>query len=726
MVEPLETGRTKRSLLLPLLVGLLPAALALGVALFFALAPRSGGGAAEPARRPVLRRGAPGGPPNEGRAIRAGSANPAAEGEGGASRLLALLPTDPDVLVNVTADELPGTADLTRLGRAATTALSEGLLNNLDDGVRAACAWALAEIRDPAARDTLVLALDDASPDVRLHAVRALGNLGDPAHADRILALLRDPSEPAWVQAAAVDALGAIGEPRSLDLLFAVARDPQRAYLWSGTARALWATRARLPRAKLIRAFLGFLAGDEVVAGRAVRYLGWLGATEAVDALAAHYEGRDAAVQNQVILAMGRIGSPGARSFLREVALQTQNARHLNNASIALARLGERAWVLDNLVGLLGDPRAYFRFNAAFALGEVGGGEAKATDALVAALADANDLVRSEAAVALGRLRDPRAVPALEAGVESDNPFVQLDMVVALNRIDGERFRHLVLEELLSGETPHPARVRERAIRLLAEAGDPRVVPEVLALLRSGDVADLDQALRALAVVPAFDPAPFVPALAYTVMTQGPGTAAALNLVRDRRVAGMERFLLETAWHSSGATSEQIYLALGAVAAEADVAAIAAVPERDDTTRLYQDFSLANLGGTASLDRLVDVLRGGSLEQRRDAAFLLGFVERPGIEERLLLAMREAEPLTAVQVAAALLPHDVPEAYRYLSDTMRRGNPALAEEAERTLRVSRAAGVAAFLEQSLAAEHDPTMRQRLAMLLEDREPDEYR
>ncbi|MDP7690911.1 MAG: methylmalonyl-CoA mutase family protein, partial [Vicinamibacterales bacterium] len=65
------------------------------------------------------------------------------------------------------------------------------------------------------------------------------------------------------------------------------------------------------------------------------------------------------------------------------------------------------------------------------ALGEVGNDNITAVDALAAALEDPNDFVKSEAAVALGRLKDSRAVPALLKAAGTENPFVQLDMVIA-------------------------------------------------------------------------------------------------------------------------------------------------------------------------------------------------------------------------------------------------------------------------------------------------------
>jgi HEAT repeat protein len=712
---------------LSLLVGLVPVGLVVATALICTpWQPAKDGTAEAQAERPVHRRAAIGGP--AGGTARGTWAGPAAGDEqtDRILRVLAIIPTDQDVLVNVTLDEMPGTPDLTRLGRAATAALSEGLLNNMDESVRSLCAQSLAEIADPAAAEALALALDDSSSDVRYQAVRALGNLGGTEQVKRLMELLRSPGEAAYVWAAAIHALGRIGDPRSPDILLALVHDKTFAALRGDLARALWTARAGIPREKLIPAFMTLLAADEATADLAIRSLGWLKADIAVDALASRYADAYPEVQNQIILAMGRIGGTKARAFLRTVVLETPYARHLNNAAIALAGLGDKPWVVADLTELLRDPRAYFRFNAAFALGEVGRDVPAAVDALIEALADANDLVRSEAAVALGRLQDPRSVPALEAAAESENPFVQLDVVVALCRMDGPRYGHLIFEKLLVHEEPQLRRIRERGIRLLAEAGDVRVVPHVLRYLHSGSPEDWDRALRLLDALPQFDQELFLPSLVQAVMAQDAGAPAALALIRDHEVQGTERFLIEAAYRAWDANKKRIYLALGEVASAADIPAIAAIPEESDVVRMYRDFALGNLGQQEAADRLLDVVRNGSLVQKRDAAFLLGFLDRPAAREQLVVLLQEGDPLTGVYAAYALLPKGVANAYGFLVQTMRSGSPALAEQAERAFRVSPAKEILPFLRRSLALERDATMKQRLAMLIDVREPREYR
>ena len=98
-------------------------------------------------------------------------------------------------------------------------------LDDLDPGVRATCAAALLEV-DPRARATLDALLRSADAELRLVAVRGLGQSGRRAAADAIIALTAD-TDPR-VRAAAVRALPAAGA-EALPLLVAAIRDEDRA-----------------------------------------------------------------------------------------------------------------------------------------------------------------------------------------------------------------------------------------------------------------------------------------------------------------------------------------------------------------------------------------------------------------------------------------------------------------------------------------------------------------
>ena len=643
-------------------------------------------------------------------------------------RILKAMPKNHDILINVTVNEMPGTSDLTRLGRAATPALAKALLNNMNDGVRGVCASVLGEIRDPAAAEALVLALQDASAEVRYSALGALGKIGGTASVDPIMALITDPEEENWVKGAAIHALGRIGDPKSFGLLLKMVRSDEYRGLQGNIVGALWLARSRVKRGKLLKVFTGLLRDNEPAATSVISYLGWLQAEAAVDPLAKYFVGRSDWVKNNIILAMGRIGNKKARAFLRGVMKNPQKARHLNNAAIALSKLGEDRWVMETLVKLLSDRRVYFRINAAFALGEVGKGNISAVDALAAALEDPNDFVKSEAAVALGRLKDSRAVPALLKAAATKNPFVQLDMVIALNRIDYGKYNNLIFEKLLVHRKPEYRRIRDRGIRFLAEAGDDRVVPWILESMRDGTYQGWDRAFSMLKDLPKFDHDLFAPALLQAVMSQGYSSAggAALALIRERNVQGLSQFLMEAVYHAWLDQKKRLYLTLGQVAAPSDIETISRIKETNDAVNLYKDFALASLGQTEALDRLLAVVRDGALGQKRDAAFLLGYLKKPVAREKLLGLLKSNDQLTAINASYALLPHGAESAFQYLYDVMKSATPALAQEAERTLRVSPAPGILPFLKDSLADERDLIMKQRLTTLIYEKEPKDFR
>ena len=643
-------------------------------------------------------------------------------------RILKAMPTHHDILINVTINEMPGTSDLTRLGRAATPALAKALLNNMNDRVRSICASVLGEIRDPAAAEALVLALSDASAEVRYNAVGSLGTIGDTGKVGRIMAMVTNPEEENWVKGAAIHALGRIGDPSSFGLLLKLVRSKEYQGLQGSIVEALWLARGRMSRGKLVKVFTELLRKNEPAATSVINYLGWLKAEAAVGPLADYYVGRGDWIKNNIILAMGRIGNKKARVFLREVMKNTQKVRHLNNAAIALSRMGDKAWVIRTLVELLGDRRVYFRINAAFALGEVGQDNITAVDALSVALADANDFVKSEAAVALGRMKDSRSVPALLKAAETKNPFVQLDMVIALNRIDYEKYNNLIFEKLLVHKKTRFHRIRDRGIRFLAEAEDDRVVPWILESMRGGTYQGWDRAFSMLNDLPKFDHSLFAPALLQAVMSQGYSSAgaAALALIRERNVQGLSRFLMEAIYHAWTDQKKRIYLTLGQVATAGDIEAISKVKETNDSVNLYKDFALANLGQTAALDRLLAVVRDGALGQKRDAAFLLGYLDKPVAREKLLALLKSEDQLTAINASYALLPYGAEAAYQYLYDVMKTASPALAQEAERTLRVSPAPGILPFLKDGLSDERNLIMRQRLSTLIYEKEPKDFR
>lgn len=644
-------------------------------------------------------------------------------------QILAEIPTNPDILINITYSELPGTPDLTRLGRQATKALNNALLNNMDPGVRSAVASVMGEIRDPKSAEILLLALDDSNDEVRSNAVASLGKLGQASHAERIMSLIKDPEEPYYVKSAAISALGKLGEARTLPLLLSMLKQEEYLDLQWALVDALWMARGKINRDKLVEAFIDIVENQRPAANQVISQLGWLKDEDAVEPLAAYFVGKDDWLKNDIIVSVGRIGGKEAKNFLKKAMDKTQNARQLNNSALALAEMGEKEWVINRLEELLKDRRAYFRINAAFSLGELGKGNEKAIMALEAGLEDPNDYVRSESAVALGRIADPRSAPALEKALATTNPFIELDLVIALNRIDYKKYNQLIFDKLLVRTEAKFKRIRERGIKFLAEAKDDRVIPYILAYLHEGNANASTFAFSMLSDLGKIDPEVFKAAILQAIIGN-PGSSSessATALIRANRIQGLEPFLIENLYHVWSDVKNRTYLTLGQVADPGYMESIAAVKETSQETMMYKLYALASLGNQEALEKLINVLETGSLNQKRDAAFVLGYLEKPVARDRLTTLLSGTDdPLTGINACYALLPHKVDEAYDYLYKTMKTATPALADEAERTFRVSPAKQILPFLQARLDKEKDLMMRQRLSTLIYDKDVKDFR
>lgn len=117
--------------------------------------------------------------------------------------------------------------------------------------------------------------------------------------------------------------------------------------------------------------------------------------------------------------------------------------------------------------------------------------------AYLANLVHADKNVRIEAALELGTLADPAAVPALVArlGVEPDF-FVGENVTWALVRMGGDAVPP-VIEVLQHGAAP----ARLHAAHVLSKLGDVRAVPALLHALRDDTVAVVQKAVYALGVL---------------------------------------------------------------------------------------------------------------------------------------------------------------------------------------------------------------------------------
>ena len=293
---------------------------------------------------------------------------------------------------------------------AATAVLSRALEQAGEQRLRAAVAVALGASRDGDAADTLLALLDDPVPAVRYVAVDGLQAVGIQSAAPALAAL---------AQREAARLAGSSAEDLIADRLqtLATLSLQVRALRAAVALDAPQAAEALLEAAELLAIPRSSTVGLEIAAAiyqrRRIALYGLGYATGAQ---------RDAAAI--LLLGPGGIGDPGAR--LRAVAVRSLGVL-------------EAPGTADRIRPLLGgDPSADVRMTAARVLGLLHDHES--ADALLAALADPHALVRKEAALALGYLREPRASALLEALAGADRAESVRDAAAyALTLLPGER-----------------------------------------------------------------------------------------------------------------------------------------------------------------------------------------------------------------------------------------------------------------------------------------------
>ena len=422
------------------------------------------------------------------------------------------------------------------------------------------------------------------SPEVRIRALRALGELKDASS----LPLLRDvlkSREAAAVRKAALEAIVQIGGPATLGDLTAATSDPaasirvaaitalavrrdlatpqpmldllgdssievqvaalQALSLTSGIdRRGRQAVRAKLqsPSPEVRREAVGTLAriGESV---------------ETDDILAMLKNDPDVSVRQTIALSIGRAHRPARTG----TAPDQDATRRAVAALIAVLQPGEppplreaAGWALGEiggteaerrLIALLDDRDAKVRRTAAEGLGKLR--NRNATDALIRHLEkDEAPDVRVAAATALGNTGDPAAISPLLNLLKADDIYVRQAADAALASIRPSDIGALSKE--LRDESP---KVRSEAVQRLGASRNPNVVPELIRMLVDDEPQVADTAASALAsfrdpeslsrMVPALDdPSPRI--------RQGIASALGNMGIRDNAAALTKRLGRET------------------------------------------------------------------------------------------------------------------------------------------------------------------------------------
>ena len=394
-----------------------------------------------------------------------------------------------------------------RVRRAATRGLAPhahrsmllSLLKQLREGYRdfsvLSSALTLLSNADVDVTQPLIELLHDEDPDLRMQAALALGEHQRAAGIDALMAALRDPD--ANVRFHAIEALGRLRASEAVDALAGIA-ESEDFFLAFPAIDAL----ARMTDPRVLDRLASFLQVP-LLREAAVDAIGRLGHADSVPPLVALLDVEDMA---------GAVCSALVRIHDREELQHSGGAFVASEVRRTISSGGQR-----RLIAALGDERA----EPATALATVGswlGGDSirsalfdrlgrpgaagpivdaivrqgpAIAELLIAHLDDGSDEVRQRASIALGRIGDRRATPALVRLLDRD-PATVLAAVGALAQL-GDRRAYEPLLPLLGRKD---VAIRQAAIAALNAIGHPAMERRIQSLLEDPDSALRESALR--------------------------------------------------------------------------------------------------------------------------------------------------------------------------------------------------------------------------------------
>ena len=480
------------------------------------------------------------------------------------------------------------------------------LLNDPDPDLRMQAALALGDQSSDRAIDGLIKLLHDEDTNVRYHAIEALGKLK---------------------AASAVDALAEIAESRDFFLGFAALESLSKI----GDARVAPAMMALLDNDFLREPAVTLLGqlGDDSAVAPLIALLNTPGVPTPViaDALAAihdRYERQYSEGAYISDLASREISPTGIQNLLDSLAAEPGKEPLRSIALVlgwlkrsgvdrALTRLMGRVEVRDEiiealvrhgpatvelLISQLESEDLEVRRSAVVALGRIG--DAKATPALVDTLTD--DSLAVEGANALGQIGDPEAIDGLVNLIGNTDASIRQAAVSALNSLTLPSMAERIIP-LLHDPDPN---VRESAVKIAGYFGYPEAAAALLELSH-----DLNQRVRCAALehLPFVEDEHALDVLIHAMKEETPEVrAAAARALGNMFAPEVVRPLIE------GLADEDVWVryfsarSLGRVRSEDSVEALKRIVEHEkfNHVRIAALDSLGQIGG----ERIAGIVAG--------------------------------------------------------------------------------------------------------------------
>lgn len=271
----------------------------------------------------------------------------------------------------------------------------------------------------------LTRALADPAPAVRIAALNALGEIGGPGVADRLLHITRTEDGPASVFA--LGALVKLGNPEALSELLNAATLPDAA-----TRMAALGVLGRLRRASSLSLLSQSVYDpDPSVRAFAAGAIGEFGDPAGAAALTHALGDEHPRVRSVAAASLGRLGAAQARPLLWQAARDP--VEYVRAGAVeGLLRLGDREAILV-AADLAKHPDPSVRSAAAQSLGLAG--YRPALPVLERLLQDTQPQPRLAAARALGRIGGREAIPILRKALQDSDPSIQVTAAGSLAQL---------------------------------------------------------------------------------------------------------------------------------------------------------------------------------------------------------------------------------------------------------------------------------------------------
>jgi HEAT repeat protein len=202
----------------------------------------------------------------------------------------------------------------------------------------------------------------------------------------------------------------------------------------------------------------------------------------------------DEKIQAQVLDALKQVGKNAPPDLVKATCAMARHEEESirRRAVLALGETKKTGLALPVLIEALSDSRYSVRRNAAVALGRLG--DSRAVEALVSALQDPSQDVRRRAAEALGQLGDTKALDPLISALNDDDEFVRQATCGALGKLGGAR----AVGALAAATKDYYRNVRREAVTALGEAGGDRALVALITALKDRDKGVRRRAVEAL------------------------------------------------------------------------------------------------------------------------------------------------------------------------------------------------------------------------------------